>query len=231
MSFGRGGDIELRVTRLVPDLDDELCRVLDQVEEVLLTLAEWESDPDAQAVIPAALAERNALGAVHRTQDIIGPTQNLVDERGERCVPRISGAGAGRVFAPDRSYEHRPLRIVEVETTDLEVLAKAAAAIGLALAVDPHSELADAITAGVDAAAPDYGPPPEPADVVAGLARVLGVLDLAVTADTRVLSALLNRAGGADIVLNCSESAAYERLADRFNALWAADRGVVPFLY
>jgi hypothetical protein len=57
---------------------NELCLVLDQVEEVLLTLAEQESDPNTRAVLPTALAERAALCAVHHLQDAIAPTQTLV---------------------------------------------------------------------------------------------------------------------------------------------------------
>jgi hypothetical protein len=216
---------------LIPDLDDELCRVLDQVEEVLLTLAEWEADPDAPAVLPEALAGRAALGAVHRLQDAIGPTQTLLDERGTQIEPRIVGAGAGQVLGSDGAYQHRPLRLVELAVADLELLSTAAAAMGLALALDPHSELADAITAGAEAAGIGYRPPPAPTEVVAGLARVLGLLDLEVTLDTMVLTARLEAAAGADVVLTPIEELAYDQLATRFNGLWAADDGVAPFLY
>lgn len=60
--------------RLIPDLDNELCRVLEQAEEVVLTLAEWESNPAARVVLPAPVADWAALGAVQRLQDVIGPT-------------------------------------------------------------------------------------------------------------------------------------------------------------
>jgi hypothetical protein len=229
--FADGGGAAVRVTRLIPDLDDELCRVLDQVEEVLLTLAEWEADPDAPAVLPEALARRAALGAVQRLHDAISPTQTLLDERGAEIEPRIDGAGAGRILGPDGDYQHRPLRLVRVAAADLDVLSAAAAALGLALALDPHSELADAITAGAEAAGMGYRPPPTPTEVVAGLARVLGVLDLEVTLDTMLLTARLEAAAGADVVLTRSEELAYEQLAARFNGLWAADDGVTPFLY
>jgi hypothetical protein len=66
---------------------------------------------------------------------------------------------------------------------------------------------------------------------VAGLARVLGLLDLAVTTDTMLLTARLDAAAGDDVVLTRGEELAYERLATRFNSLWAADDGVAPFLY
>jgi hypothetical protein len=215
---------------LIPDLDNELCRVLDQVEEVLLTLAEW-ADPDAPAVLPEALAGRTALGAVQRMLDAVGPSQTLADERGEEIEPRIIGPGAGRLLGPGGEYQHRPLRLVQVEPADLTVLSAAAAALGLALALKPHSELVDAITAAAEAAGVSYRPPPAPVEIVAGLARVLGLLDLAVTTDTMLLTARLEAAAGDDVVLTRGEELAYERLATRFNRLWAADDDVAPFLY
>jgi hypothetical protein len=171
------------------------------------------------------------LGAVQRLHDAIGPTQTLVDERGARVEPRIDGPGAGRLLAPDGDYQHRPLRLAQLEVDDLKLLSAAAARLGLTLALDPHSELADAITAGAEAAGIGYRPPPAPTEVVAGLARVLGLLDLEVTADTTLLTARLEAAAGAGVVLTRSEELAYERLATRFNGLWAADDGVAPFLY
>lgn len=217
--------------RLIPDLDNELCRVLDQVEEVLLTLAEWESDPGERAVLPAALAQRTALAAVQHLQDVIGPTQTLTDERGVVIEPRIEGPGAGRLWGPDGGYEHRPLRLVSVAVTDLNVVAAAASTMGLTLALNPHSELADAIGAGAEASGGGYRPPPAPTDVVADLARILGVLDLAATADTAMLITRLEAANGSDVVLTPAEDVAYERLAGRFNALWAADTEIAPFTY
>jgi hypothetical protein len=217
--------------RLIPDLDNELCRVLDQVEEVLLTLAEWENDLDARAVLPAALAERVALAAVQQLQDVIGPTQTLVDERGVVIEPRIQGPGAGRLWGPDGDCQHRPLRLVWVAVADLNVLAAAASTMGLTLALNPHSELADAIAAGAEASGSGYRPPPAPTDVVASLARVLGVLDLEATADTAMLITRLEAANGSDVILTPAEEAAYERLAGRFNALWATDTEIAPFSY
>jgi hypothetical protein len=76
---------------------------------------------------------------------------------------------------------------VWVDRADLECLSSAAIALGLALAIDPNSELADAITAGAEAACGTYHAHPAQIEVVAGLAWVVGVLDLAVTADTERL--------------------------------------------
>jgi hypothetical protein len=63
------------------------------------------------------------------------------------------------------------------------------------------------------------------------LARVLGLLDLAVTTDPMLLTARLEAAAGDDVVLTRGEELAHERLATRFNSLWVADDDAAPFLY
>jgi hypothetical protein len=63
-------------------------------------------------------------------------------------------------------------------------------------------------------------------------AQIAGLLDLAETADTTVLRALLETAGPAgDVVLTIDAEAAYQRLADRFNQMWALGSGISRFLY
>jgi hypothetical protein len=216
--------------RLVPDLDDELVFVLAQVEEVLLTLSAWESDPDEPAALPAPLAGRRALDALNRVQHLIAPTQTRVD-RGGAEIP--SSTGPARLLGPDGRYEHRPLRLVALEQADLNLLAAAAGEMGRALAVSPGGELAEALVAGAEAAGSvgGYGPAPDPVAVVAGLARALGVLDLAVTDDTALLITLIEVPPGVDVVLNAAEEAAYARLADRINTMWADKSGIDRHLY
>ncbi len=211
--------------RLIPDLDDELCHALGQIEELLLTLSVWEDDPDGLAELPDPLAGRVALDALNRVQDAIGPTQT----RTARPAP-----DGGRLLGPDGRYEHRPLRLVAIDPGDLRILGEAAAQLGRALATNPHGELVEAMAAGAEAAAPTFGPTPEPVELVEALARGLGVLDLAATdtaGDTRVMVALLTDAAGADVTLSPLSEAAYQRLADRYNAMWAARDGLDRFLY
>lgn len=209
--------------RLVPDLDDELVGTLGQVEELLLTLSAWEDDPDDPAVLPAPLAGRVALEALHRVQDAIAPTQT----RQGRPAP-----AGGRLLGPDGRYEHRPLRLVALDPADLETLAAAAAALGRELATRPHSELAEAIAAGAEAAAPTYGPAPAPVQLVEALARAHGLLDLVDTDDTALLRARLLEDGVAgDVVLTTQEGHAYGRLAERMNAMWALSDPLAHFLY
>jgi hypothetical protein len=67
--------------------------------------------------------------------------------------------------------------------------------------------------------------------VVVGLARVLGVLDLAATDDTALLTARIEVPAGVDVVLTPAEEAAYARLTDRINTMWADRSGLDRFLY
>jgi hypothetical protein len=214
--------------RVVPDLDDELVFVLGQAEEVLLTLSAWESDPDEPAVLPAALADRRALDALNRVQSSIGPTQTRFDRNGAAIPVTV---GPARLLGPDRCYEHRPLRLVDLDQNDLDLLAAATAEMGRVLAVSPHSELADALAAGAEAAGDTHRSAAEPVAIVMGLTRALGVLDLAVTDDTTLLAARIAVEPGTDVVLTPTEEAAYTRLADRINTMWADRSGIDRFLF
>lgn len=212
---------------LVPDLVDGLTEVLREVAELLLTLAGWEEDPDGPGpfVLPAPLAGRCALDALYRIRDVLAPTQT---------PPQMFDRGAqvgARLLAPDGRYEHMPLHAVAIAVADLDVLAGAAAALGHTVAARPDTELAEAIAAGAEAAAPTYGPPPTPRDIIERLARLHGLLDLAVTDDTRALIAVLDHAGNTDpVILDDTTEAAYQRLADRMNAMWSGD-ALSRFLY
>lgn len=163
--------------RLLPDLDDELAFALGQIEELLLTLRSWEEDPDDPAQLPAPLADGVALDALRQLWDAIVPTQS---RHHRPAVP-------GRLLGPDGRYEHRPLRLVLVDDTDLQTLGAAGQALGHALATAPGGELAEAVAAGAEAADPTYGPAPTPVALVELMARVHGVLDLADTTDTALL--------------------------------------------
>jgi hypothetical protein len=208
------------VGRLIPDLDDELSHALYQVEELLLTLAVWEEDAADPVTLPAPLAHRATLDALNRVQAVINPTQSRTD----RPTP------GGRIVGPDGHYEHRPLRLVRLDPTDVDVLGAAAALLGRELATEPHGELADAMAAGAEAATV-YGPAPRPVQLVEALARAHGLLDLAPTGDTAHLAELLKAAGDSDLVLTPLGEAAYVRTADRFNAMWALNSGLDRFLY
>ena len=215
---------------LVPDLDDELIVVLNQVEELLLVLdfdqhpAGAHVDAGEPLVLPAPLADRVALDALNRVQAAVAPTQT----RHDRATP-----AGGRLLGADGRYEHRPLRLIHLEETDLQMLAAAAAVLGRELAIRPHSTLSEAMTDGAEAAGGvnPYGPAPTPQVLVETLARAHGLLDLAVTADTRALAARVTDLDHHDVVLTSDEEAAYQRLADRFNAMWASSDPLARWIY
>lgn len=230
----RGGfPFGLRVV-LVPDLGDELVTVLARVEELLLVVddAAGAADDLEPLVLPAPLAGRVALDALARVAAAVGPTQTRTD----RPPPP-----EGRLLGPDGRCERPPLRLVTLDPADLHVLAAAAAVLGVELATRPSSELCEAMNVGADAASeitPSAVPPDETPDVVPAiassgsttsatmlveaLARAHGLLDLAVTDDTRALAARVADLDHGDVVLSPAEDDAYERLASRFTAMWTS---------
>jgi hypothetical protein len=206
---------------LVPDLDDELVHALHQLEELLLTLAAWERDPDEPARLPEPLAGEVALAAVRAVWAGVRPTQSVGDRP----------AYPGRLLGPDGRYEHRPLRLALLDPADVAVLSRAGQVLGLALATQPHGELAEAMAAGAEAAL-SYGPVPTPGELVETIARVTGVLTPPDTGDTRVLAELLADAGhDQDIVLTTTQETAYQRITDQLNGVWALGSGLTRFTY
>lgn len=198
-----------RVRRLIPDLGDDLVAELARVEELLLTLVVWEEDdPDGPAVLPVPLAGRVSLGALNRVQHRIAPTQS-------RSHP--SAARPPLLFGSDGHYEHRPLRVVEIAVEDLALLSAAAMCLGHTLAIAPHSGAA-------------FTPPPSGGELVEAFARVNGLLDLASTPDTELLTLRLMDARG-DVVLTVAEEDAYARLADRMNMMWAGGSALDRWIY
>jgi hypothetical protein len=206
---------------LVPDLDDELCFALDLVEEVLLALAAREWNPDGPTVLAGPLVGWVALEALARVEGAIAPTQSS-DDRPAPC--------GGRVLAPDRRYEHRPLRLVRIDEADLAVLSAAAAALGHQLAIDPCGQLAEAVTAGAEAAT-GKGPAATPMRIVELFARVTGLLDLADTDDSVRLARRVAAVGDYDLVLSAAEEVAYQRTVDRFNEMWTSGSEIDRYLY
>ena len=68
--------------------------------------------------------------------------------------------------------------------------------------------------------------------LVSLLARLAGLLDLAPTDDTRILTARLQATPpGTDCVLSDAEEAAHARTADLMNHIWAHGSGIDRYLY
>lgn len=204
---------------VVPDLDDELVVALRQAEEALLGLDGWaagDADPDdpgeglgpSEGWVPP-LAGRVTLEALARIADVLRPTQGPPDRPGPRQL------------GPDGRYEHAPLRFVLLEQGDLDAVAGAAQLLGRHVVLRPHSELAEGAAAAAAYAGLSSGQ-----NVVELLARLHGALDLEWTADAELLRTRVAGAGpggtGGDVVFTAAEEAAYQRLVDRFNGMWAA---------
>ena len=209
-------------TVLVVDLDGEPLAPLRALEEILLCLGTWEDDDrqdpgtDTEPLpVPAPLADRVALAAVQRLLAALAPTQSPVP-------------GRGRLLAPDGRYEHAPMTALTLPAADIDLLAATAAAIG-------HPGLDADITELVDAHAEQLAGGCRSGgrtELVSLLARLAGLLDLAPTDDTRLLTARLRATPpGTDCVLSDAEEAAHARTADRMNHMWAHGSGIDRYLY
>ena len=214
---GVGGESGTRLV-VVPDLDEDLTRALGDVEELLLTLR-WqeEDDPDRIVTHPPALAGGAALQALRRVADAVRPTQTNPD----------TWTTGGRQLGPDGRYEHTSLRFLRVRTADVAALSAAAAALGEPVRSE---EVDEALRMHAAHRAAD----PRAADPVAGLvalvARVAGLLDLAWTEDAELLRARLESAVG-DVAFTPGEEAAYQRTVTRLNRMWALGSAVDRFTY
>jgi hypothetical protein len=184
---------------LVPDLGEDLVRVMGELEELLLTLRAAE---EGGAVLPGVLAGGAALAALRRLCRAVAPTQ------GKRAV---AARLAGRLYAPGGRVEHVPLRLVDVDPLDVATLSAAAAVLGTG------AGRAGAVREALEAGRSDLSS----AEFVAAAACVSGLLDLADTAESILLRERLAAAGpGADVVLTPAQEEAYQATADRLNAMW-----------
>lgn len=209
-------------TVLVVDLDGDLLAPLRATEEILLTLGAWEDDDrenpaaDTEPLrLPAPLAGRVALATVRRLLTALAPTQSRAP-------------GDGRLLAPGGRYEHAPLSVLTLPAVDIDILSATAAALG-------HPGLDPDIADLVDTFAGQLGDCYRRTDrtgLVSLLARLAGLLDLACTDDARLLTARpRGTPPGADCVLSDAEEAAYARIADRMNHMWAHGSGIDRYLY
>ncbi len=225
-------------TCVVPDLDDELTHALTQVEELLLLIAGWEEDAASEGepwTLPAPLTGRVALDAVRRLWDVLAPTQSRTADQRHGDVPARRG---GRWLAADGRYELAPLAFVDVDQADVEVLGAAAHELGRP---DRDSDLTEAIETAASGGTYLGGAyrQPSPADLVALVARIHGLLDLPTTADPAaaadvaelVAGAAIAVVGDGDLILTAAQEAAYHRTVDRLNAMWASSDPLARYQY
>lgn len=211
---------------LVVDLDGEPLAPLRALEEILLCLGTWEDDDRRDPGtgteplrVPAPLADRAALAAVQRLLTALAPTQS-------------QESGCGRLLAPDGRYEHAPMTALTLPTADIDLLAATAAALGHPLG-HPRldADIAELVAAHA-AQLPGGYRRADRTELVSLLRRLAGLLDLAATDDTRLLTARLRvTPPGADCVLSDAEEAAHARTADRMNHIWAHGSGIDRYLY
>jgi hypothetical protein len=196
---------------VVPDLGDELLAVVNQVEELLLTLAIWEDEDGV--VLPAPLAGRTALVALEAIYEAVAPTQSRY---GRNLV-------SGRLLAPDGRYEHQPLRFVLIASAQLNELEHAAQVLA-------EAALGSDLEEGITQHAEDHQA--NRTEIVGSFSRLVSLLTLAWDDDVRVLWAAVKRSQpGTDVTLEDSQEHAYSRLATRINHLWSYGSPADRFLY
>jgi hypothetical protein len=189
--------------RVIPDLDDELTHALTVAEELLLEIERWEEEyADVPGAVNPPLAGGAALAAVRRLWDVLAPTQ------GERRRGILW-------YGPDGRYEHAPLSWVDVDDDDLAVLGAALRELG-------RPNTSDAIAGALTAISETYSLNEADRELVAMLARLHGLLDLAPTEDTEALRAAADaRTDDLALVLTADQEAAYQRTVSRLNSMWA----------
>ncbi len=143
-------------------------------------------------------------------------------------APTSPGQREGRLLAPDGGYEHAPMTVLSLPAADIDLLSTIAATLGhpgldpdITDLVNPHAEQ---LNLGYRRT--------EPTDLISDLARLAGLLDLAPSDDTRLLTDRLRATPpGTDCMLNDAEEAAHARTADRMNHIWAHGSGLDRYPY
>jgi hypothetical protein len=194
-------------TCVVPDLDDEILKSLERVNEVLLGLAAVEEE--LVEPLPEPLADGRALAAVERIWTALRPTQGR--------------SGRVQLLGPDGHYEHTPLAFVRLSTADLAIFGAMAAVLGEHVA--QRDELICELLTDVAHETED-----NPAEVVSEITRLHGLLDLAWTDDVQLLYDRINGTTG-NVMLTPEEEAAYQRTVDRLNAMWTLGSALDRFRY
>jgi hypothetical protein len=188
-----------------------LTGALTEIEELFVAVGMAAKFGGLAVPLPVPLRGGVALGAAVRIAWAVAPTQTTR----ARTLPRL--------FGSDGRTAYVPLRFLDVDPVDLDVLGASAAALGrsmlpgsrsgdLAVLLDQHARGRDT-TAGA---------------LVVQVARLHGLLDLAWTDDVELLHTRIT-ADGADVVLTQLEEEAYWRTAERFDAMWAAGSGVATY--
>ncbi len=210
-------------SHLVPDLDGDLLWTLVRVEELLLTLTAAEHDPRRPVRLPSVVAGGRALQALGRVHAALAPTQTGDDAPGPASGDGSATARVRPVWIAPGGRLLRPLALAEIDPADLTLLSRTATSLGYELALRPQGGLARAVAAGAESVAELPGETLTPVGLVASLARVLGLLDLAGTDDTALLVRRLRAAhGDGRLELTRDEEDAHRRTLDRMTGMWGS---------
>ncbi|MFF3815615.1 hypothetical protein ACFYYD_03160 [Streptomyces bluensis] len=195
-------------------------------------------DPDLGAQCDRA--EHHLLaplaGSTRGTHDHVLFTDGLAAFQRIRAELAEAVARGPRVWTPNGRWEHEGLRIAAIPTRETDVLYALLRELSAAL-VSPQDVPGLPDRSGVVAALRDTipstaGPGADTAaGLVGALARVLALVDLAPDADTAVLFAALEAAGGEDVRLSCAQEDAWQRLAHRVTMLLTESEPLHRFLY
>jgi hypothetical protein len=208
-------------TRIVVLPDDTMVlELVDRAGQLLEVLTACErdaaEDPDEPRPwrLPAPIADGLATSATSR---IASAVHTHLTPAGVPTPRRP------RLLAPDRAYEHRPLRRVPLRADDTEILAEAARVCHQALAepsptapeqrllLDNLRELLDNIDAN-----PAFDTRVGAVPALAALAA-LAALIVEPDPDLARLAGLLTEAGETDLVLTPEAEQTYQHVADRMN--------------
>ncbi|WP_410790032.1 hypothetical protein [Kribbella sp. C-35] len=213
--------------RLVPD-NGTLAVLYRRAEDLLQGLSRAERA--GERVLPAVLTQGNALSALLRTGAVL---RDAVDAFG--VPPAEPGRSIRpRLFAEGR--ERMPLRVVWISEADTETLAAALRALNIALtpldraAVDDPAQrrLLDALAELLDEFDPDTElwtgarRPLDRKELLQPLARLVALLAWPGDDDTTVLLAVRQANPDVDLELTDDQTAAYDRVVERINALLTA---------
>lgn len=192
------------ITCLVPDLGDHLVVAMVRMQETFAAL------DDDGTTLPPPLSGEFAIAAVRRVELALTATQTRTHWP----------APPGTTFTGPEGQQVVCLRQVELEEGDLRVLASAAQVLGHELAARPEGPLASKISAAADGLWPSDDASPS-LTFVATLARLLGLLDVAGTADdAKVVVACIAAAGEHPVVLDHAAYRAYRRLRAHMELFW-----------
>jgi hypothetical protein len=192
--------------RVVPDLGDELLRVVDRLEALLASMAIWEAEDDVG--LPAPFADGKALSALQTVRDVVRPTQG-------RDEPQLV---SGRL--PRRGWTGRrlPLRFVPIPDASLATLERAMQILTVQRAYQDLNAAVEQYTAVVRE---------PPLALVSCLSRLVSLLTLPWDDDVRRLwESATAHPDKCDTELSRSEQQAYDRTIRRIDDLWSFRPGL-----